>query len=485
MLELKIYLSFSLHISNNLVENFKTMSIIIIQKKAVNPMLLDDYTQGDLKKQLITMAIPVSVGFFFNTMFNVVDTFYAGKLSTEALAGMSLSFAVFFILIAIISGVSTGLSVLLSIASGRKDDNEVKVLTANGMFLIIFISIVVSIVGFIASPYLLHALGARGDTLNQGSVYVQTIYAGALFFGINFALNALLSSRGVTKPYRNFLIVGFFMNLVLDPLFIFGPFGLPRLGTFGVALATIIVQIFGTIYLLIQCKKILNITFESFSTKYYKLKAQLDILSQGFPASLNMLTIALGIFVINYFIYQFGDDSAIAGYGVAMRIEQLALLPALGLNTAALTIAGQNFGAHNYDRIKKTYKEAIKIGMLIMTLGMIVIFPLASFLIGIFNDDPRVIFEGARYLRIEFLAFNAYIILNIGLSILQAIRKPHYAIWIGVYRQLLMPLLLFNLFGTILGWGLVGIWWSVVLTTTTGALACLFFVRYELKKLEA
>jgi putative MATE family efflux protein len=448
-------------------------------------MVLDDYTKGNLKKQLITMAIPVSVGFFFNTMFNVVDTFYAGKLSTEALAGMSLSFSVFFLLIAIISGVSTGLSVLLSIASGKKDDSEAKILTANGMFLIFIISIIVSILGYFFSPMLLFALGARGETLNQGSTYVQAIYAGTIFFAFNYTLNALLSSRGVTKPYRNFLIIGFFMNLILNPLFIFGYFGLPRLGTFGVALATIIVQFVGNIYLLYECKKILNISLQSFNLKNFKIKSQFDILAQGLPASLNMITIALGIFVINYFIYQFGNDYAIAGYGVAMRIEQLALLPALGLNTAALTIAGQNFGAHNYDRIRQTYKEAIKIGIMIMTTGMIIIFPLASFLIGIFNDDPRVIFEGSRYLRIEFLAFNAYIILNIGLSILQAIRKPHYAIWIGVYRQIIMPLLLFNLFGVIFGWGLVGIWWAIIVTTSTGALACLFFVKYELGKLKS
>lgn len=448
-------------------------------------MQLDDYTKGDLKKQLITMAVPVSVGLFFNTMFNVVDTFYAGKLSTASLAGMSLSFSVFFMLIAIVSGVSTGLSALLSIASGKKNDKEVQILTANGMFLTLLISIVISVLGFFVSPLLLHVLGARGETLTQGSYYVKAIYAGAIFFGLNSALNALLSSRGVTKPYRNFLVFGFFLNLILDPILIFGPFGLPRLGTMGVALATIIVQIIGNLYLFYKCKHILNISKDIFTRKYFQFKTQFDILAQGIPASLNMLTIALGVFVINYFIYQHGDDSAIAGYGVAMRIEQLALLPALGLNTAALTIAGQNYGAQKYNRIKETYKEGLKIGMLIMTIGMALIFPFASFLIGIFNNDQKVVFEGARYLRIEFIAFNAYIILNIGLSILQAIKKPHYAIWIGIYRQLLMPFLLFNLFGSILGWGLVGIWWGIVTTTWTGAIACLFFVKYELSKLSS
>ncbi len=448
-------------------------------------MQIDDYTKGNIKKQLLTMAVPVSVGLFFNTMFNVVDTFYAGKLSTESLAGMSLSFSVFFMLIAIVSGVSTGLSALLSIASGKKDEAEIKVLTVNGMFLTLLISLIISVLGFFVSPMLLHVLGARGETLNQGTYYVKAIYAGAVFFGLNSALNALLSSRGVTKPYRNFLVFGFFLNLILDPLLIFGPFGLPRLGTLGVALATVIVQIIGNVYLFMKCKKVLNVSLAIFSKKYFQLKTQFDILAQGIPASLNMLTIALGVFVINFFIYKHGDDAAIAGYGVAMRIEQLALLPAIGLNTAALTIAGQNYGAKNYERIKETYKEGLKVGMLIMTVGMVLIFPLASFLIGIFNKDPKVVFEGARYLRIEFIAFNAYIILNIGLSILQAIKKPHYAIWIGVYRQLIMPFLLFNLFGTILGWGLIGIWWGIVTTTWTGAIACLLFVKYELSKLSS
>ncbi len=444
----------------------------------------EDYTIGNLKKQLLTMAVPVSVGLFFNTMFNVVDTYYAGRLSTSSLAGMSLSFSVFFILIAIIGGLGTGLSALLANAYGKKDEADIKALTVNGLALTLGVGVIIGIAGFIISPKLLYLLGARGETLLQGSYYVRGIYAGTLFFALNSALSAFLASRGITKPYRNYLIVGFFLNLVLDPLFIYGAFGLPRMGTFGVALATVIVQMMGNIYLTYKCIKMLDLNTSIFKRASIKLKMQLEILSQGIPASLNMLTMALGVFVINYFIYQHGDDAAIAGYGVAMRIEQLALLPAIGLNTAVVTLAGQNFGAKNYQRVKLTYTEGLKLGMIIMTVGMIVIFPLASVLIGAFNQDKKVIFEGARYLRIEFIAFNAYIILNIGLSILQAIKKPHYAIWIGLYRQIAMPLILFALFGTLFGWGLVGIWWGIVTTTWTGALACLLCVKYELKKLD-
>lgn len=446
-------------------------------------MITGDFTSGDIRKQLMTMAIPVSVGLFFNTMFNVVDTFYAGRLSTESLAGMSLSFSIFFILIAVVSGISTGLSALLSIAYGKKDFGLVRSLTSNGILLTIVISIVVTIVGVIFSPSLLRLLGAENQTLVEGSGYVRGIYAGSLFFGLNSAMNALLSSRGLTKPYRNFLIIGFVLNLILDPLFIYGPFGLPKLGTLGVALATVVVQIVGNIYLGYKCIQLLKLDIDIFDKKNYMFSVQSDILSQGIPASLNLMTIAVGIFIINYFIYQHGNDASIAGYGAAMRIEQIALLPALGLNTAAMTIAGQNFGAGLHDRVNKTYREAIKIGVIIMTVGMVLVYPLAPVLVRFFNKEHDVIFEGSRYLRIDFLAFNAYIILNVCLSILQAIKKPRYAIGIGIYRQLLMPFVLFTLLGSILGMGLVGIWIGIVATTWSAAILTLFITRYELGKI--
>lgn len=449
-------------------------------------MHIEDYTQGNLRKQILNMAIPVSVGMFFNTMFNVVDTFYAGQLSTEALAGMSLSFSVFFMLLAVTMGISTGLSALLSIAVGKRNENDIRHLTASGVFLTVVVSIVVTLIGYIFSPVLLELLGATGQTLYEGATYLRMIYVGAIFFALNGVLNALLSSRGITKPYRNFLIIGFFMNLILDPLFIFGPFGLPRLGTMGVALATVLVQFTGNIYLAYKCRKLLGLRFEQIIPRTGKPLAFIrwgtvkEILSQGIPASINLMTIALGIYVINYFIYRHGNDAAIAGYGVAMRIEQIVLLPAIGLNTAALTIAGQNFGAGNMARVKHTYHESLKIGFLIMSVGMLLVYPLADRLIGLFNDDVNVIFEGARYLRIEFIAFNAYIVLNIGLSILQAIKKPQFAVWIGVSRQLILPFVLFTLLGDVLGLGLIGIWWGIVITVWLGAAACAAIVYHYL-----
>lgn len=444
----------------------------------------DNLTQGPIRKHLLQIAIPMSIGMFFNTMFNVVDTFYAGRLGTASLAGMSVSFSVFFILTAIVSGMGTGMAALLSNAIGKQDRAKVEQITVNGLILIGAISIILSIIGFIFSPLLLGVLGAEGQAYVEGARYVRGIYAGTLFFGINAALNAMLSAHGRTKPYRNFLILGFFINLILDPLLIFGWFGLPRLGTLGVAIATVIVQLLGNLYLGCKVRHMLNVQLSVKSLNLFAPSQQLEILAQGIPSALNMLTIAIGVFVINFFIYRYGDDAATAGYGAAMRLEQLALLPALGLNAATLTLVGQNYGAGKLDRVRETYKTSMIIGIAIMTVGMVLIFPFAPFFIRLFNSDPDVIFEGVRYLRIEFIAFIAYIILNVCLSTLQGLKKPRYAVWIGVYRQLAMPLILFNFLGATLGLGLVGVWWGIVITTWTGAIGMLLLLRFEYKRVE-
>lgn len=439
-------------------------------------------TQGSIRRHMLQMAVPMSIGLFFNTMFNVVDTFYAGKLGTESLAGMSASFSVYFILNAIASGIGTGLSALLSNAIGRRDPERIESYTVNGLALTSAVSVVLTVFGLLFAPYLLAALGAEGAAYAEGARYVRGIYAGSVFFGLNTCLNALLTSRGLTKPYRNFLIFGFFLNLLLDPLFIFGWFGLPRLGTLGVAIATVICQAVGTVYLAWKVRQQLGWRPTRQSLERVALPCQLEILAQGIPASLNMLTIAIGIFVINFFIYRFGSDASIAGYGAAIRIEQIALLPALGLNAATLTLVGQNYGAGRLDRVRETFHVALKLGVGIMTVGMILIYPLAPILVGAFNDNPQVVQEGTHYLRTDFLAFNGYVILNICVSFLQGLKKPQYAIWVGIYRQLAMPVLLFSFLGSTLGLGLTGVWWGIVFTVWTGAAGLLLLARREFRR---
>lgn len=442
-----------------------------------------DLTKGSVIKHLKKIAIPASVGMFFNTMYNVVDTFYAGRISTEALAGMTISFPIFFIILALSSGIGSSTTALSAIDLGNKDHKHFHQLIFNAVISGLVISAVVVIVSPWLTPWLFSLSGAVGDEKALGVAYTRTIFYGAVFFIMNSILNGILNSQGDTKSYRNFLIIGFFLNLILDPLFIFGWFGLPKLGTVGVALATVIIQGIGTVYLIIRVLKSPLFEWVDFRKSHASVKTVNEILKQGVPASLNMATIAIGVFVINFYVIRYAPGPATIGaYGAAMRIEQIALLPALGLNIATLTIVGQNFGAKLYDRIYEVQRYAILFGVGIMVVGGIIIYPFAPGFVRFFNADPDVVEAGVTYLRIEIVAFPTYIILNILLSVMQGIKKPNFAVYIGLYRQILMPIVLFPLLASILKLPIMGVWWGIVIINWSAVVITYYANRITLYK---
>ena len=445
-------------------------------------MRANDLTNGSLPGHIRRIAIPASIGFFFNTMFNVVDSFYAGQLGTDALAGLALSFPIFFLIIAVSGGVGNGTSALSAIALGKDNNKEFHQLALNAVLLALMIGTLFGLTAPLTVEPLFRLIGASGGALQQGVSYTQTIFYGTIFFTLNFAFNGLLNSQGNTKPFRNYLVVGFFLNLILDPLFIFGWFGLPALGTRGVALATIVVQAMGSIYLLFEVSKSEAFDITLLKEARVSLKTMKELLQQGIPAALNSATIALGVFVINYFVLLYGGDTTIAAYGVSLRIEQLILLPTIGLNIAVLAIVGQNYGAGNLERIHEVRKLTTKYGVIIMSLGMVIVLLFASPLIRIFDSSPEVVDAGVTYLRIATLVFIAYIPLNISVSVLQGIKKPNFAIYIGVFRQLL-PFAIFYTLGTIFGLGVLGVWYGIVFINWLAVFISLWYTNQELKKI--
>ncbi len=296
-------------------------------------------TEGSIAHHIRHLSIPASIGMFFNTMYNVVDTFYAGQISTEALAGMTISFPIFFIILGLSSGIGNGTSALSAIALGSGKEKTFHDLAYNAVILGIIAVFMITLSSGFLIPWLFTLSGASGEAYRLGVAYTEVIFYGSAFFVYNSIVNGLLNAQGDTKSYRNFLIIGFILNLILDPLFIFGWFNLPKLGTLGVALATVIIQGIGSVYLSWRLLKSYYFRWSDFMGCRPSKATILDLVKQGVPASLNIGTIAIGIFIINYFILRFAPGPVtIAAYGASMRIEQIALLPAMGLNIAVLTI---------------------------------------------------------------------------------------------------------------------------------------------------
>lgn len=443
-----------------------------------------DLTKGNLLKHLKDIAIPASIGYLFNTLFNVIDTFYAGKLSTDALSGLTVSFPIFFIIIALSVGIGRGSTALMSIALGEKNDKHFNTYAYNAFVIGIVASIILISSSRFIVPILFDLTGSTGEAKNLGVMYTETIFYGAIFFIFNYIFNAILTAQGNTKPFRNFLVLGFFLNIILDPVLIFGWFGIPKLGTVGIALATVIIQGIGSIYLYFKAINSEAFTLKNFTFKCIQLKKIKELLEQSIPATLSMSTIALGTFVINFFILQFSGDSTIAGYGVGVRVEQLVLLPALGINVAVLSIVGQNFGGSNYQRIKDMSALAKKISITLVSLGGVLIYLLAGVIVELFNPNPEVIKAGSTYLRIEVLTLPAYAIINIVIASMQGIKKPNIAVYIGFYRQVLMPLIVFNTLGKVLGLEVLGIWWGIVIINWSAAILLIIYEKYRFNKFD-
>jgi putative MATE family efflux protein len=440
-----------------------------------------DLTTAPIPKLIRRIGIPASIGFFFNTMYNIVDTFFGGRISTQALAALSLSFPVFFLIIAFGSGISTGSTALIGSALGEKNRDRARMYGIQAVSFGIVLSVIITLLGYFLSPILFRILGAEDQYLTDALLYMRTIFYGTLFFLINNMLNAVLQAMGDTKSYRNFLIGSCLINIGLDPWFIYGGLGVPAMGIRGIALATVAVQAGGVIYLAFRVKRTGLLSGARLRDFLPKRREFIDIAAQGFPASINMLTVAAGIFVITYYAGRFGQ-TAVAAYGAAVRVEQIVLLPTIGLNVAALTLSAQNSGAKKFERVRETINTALKYGAVLMAAGGVLVFFLAPFLMTLFTDDPRVIASGKLYLRIDALVLYAYVVLFVHVAALQGMKKPLFALLIGVYRQIIAPIAVFYLLSVAAGMGAKGIWWGVCIITWSAAVIAFFYARQKMKQ---
>ncbi|HMP73837.1 MAG TPA: MATE family efflux transporter [Kiritimatiellia bacterium] len=422
------------------------------------------------------VAIPASTGYLFNTLFNITDTWYAGRLSTDALGALGLSFPVYFIVLAVASGLSTGVSTLIANALGAGRPEAAQQLATRAIAFTLAASLLLTLGGILLAQSIFHWMGADPEPARLATAYVTVIFLGAAFFNLGQVFNACLIARGDTHTYRNVLLVGVLLNLILDPWFIYGGFGLPPFGFHGIALATILIQALVCAYLFHNVRQRGLLAPLTPRNLRLTLRDTSEILSQSGPAALNMLTIGIGILVITYFLNEHGTH-AVAAYSIATRVEQIVLLPVIGLNLAVLAIVGQNNGAGRHDRARETLHVALRYGLYLLLPAFVLLLGLPRFAMALFTPDPDVIRIGTDYLRIAFLCAYAYTILFTMTAALQAIKKPNYAIWIGLYRQLLAPLILIVLLSRVFGLGVWSVWISVLFTTWSAALITVAYTR--------
>ncbi|TVR74166.1 MAG: MATE family efflux transporter [Spirochaetaceae bacterium] len=445
-----------------------------------------DITRDPIPGLIRRIAVPASLGFFFNTMFNVVDTYYAGQLSTDSLAALSLSFPIYFIMMSVAIGIQSGGGALIANALGEGDRRRAVIYQVQAITLALISTVVLAVPLYFSLPAIFRFFGAEGPVLAGGLRYMRVIVAGSVFLILANTINAGLQARGDTRSFRNLLIIMSLVNVVLDPILMFGvEVGgttiVPRLEEGGTALATVSLYALGSVYLL-RCARRAG-SFEGtvvrdFLPRWTRIR---ELIGQAAPAAMNFMVMTLGSFIINFFISRFGRDP-IAAYGTALRIEQIALLPLLGINVALATLVAQNNGAGRLDRVQDSFVRAIRYSLIVTVVVLTPVIILAPTLLRLFTDNASVVQIGRTYLYIQVLTFFSYILMNMCNSLLQGLKRPGMIVWVAVYRQVAAPFLVFPLLAITLGMEQNGVFWGLVIVNWTAAVFSYVWARSVLKQ---
>ena len=439
-------------------------------------------TSGPIGSHIRKIALPMSIGFFFNTMYNVVDSYYAGQTSTAALAAMALTFPVFFIIIAVSEGLARGASALIANAIGEADADKESALARQLFSLGVICAILITAVGLTVAEPLFRSLGATGDYLELAKGYIFPLFCGSIFFLLSSMSNSILLAHGDSKTFGKVLVAGFFLNLILDPWFLYGGFGLPAFGVPGIAWATVIIQALGGSFLFSVALRRGFVKFESFAKMMPDIRIYTDILSQGIPTSFSMMSIALGFFVTTYYLKFYGQ-AAVAAFGVGTRIEQIALLPAIGLGAAIVSIVGQNNGAGKIDRVKECMQLCVKYGFFLILAASVLIYLFATPLVRLFTPDPEVITLGTTYVRIMAMIQWAYVMTFVHTGFLQAVKRPMYGFVESVIRKIILPLGVFYIVVTLLEVHLNGFWFSMAAINVAMTIVTIIYAQSVLRKI--
>lgn len=427
-----------------------------------------DLTTGPIAGHFRTLAVPAAMGMLFSTLYNVVDVYFAGQISTDAQAGLAIGFQAFFIMMSVGFGIGSAMGALVGNALGAKDDALARRMALQGLSFGVTATLVLILAGAFAGPLLIQLVSEPGAYRDAATGYFYWLLAALPGFLLAFGGNGILQAHGDSVTMQRAMMVAFAANIGLNPLFIYGiPGLLPGMGFNGIALATIISQTGVMLFVLRAVSRLREVKGAQWADLRPDPASYRAVLVQMAPTTMAMTVMFVSGFVVQYALSQFGGH-AIAAYGIALRIEQILLLPVLGMTGALLPIAAQNFGAGHHDRVREAVWFCWKLGF-VMTIGAAPILWFGGGLaMGLFTDDAQVIAVGHSYLRVDSFLFLLYMMLFSINSLLQAFKRPIWTLWISIYRQGFGVAFFIWLLVGVMGMDVWGVWLGIGIAVSTG-----------------
>ena len=350
-------------------------------------------------RTLVSMALPMLAGTFAMNAYNLTDTWFVSRLGTLPLAAMGFTFPVVMLLRCVAFGIGFGVTTLVSHAIGRHSHDDAARLVTHGMMLILAVTAAVAAAGYLLIAPVFTALGADGGALPLIGDYMRTWYLGAVFMVLPMLGNGILISAGDSKAASGMIILGTAINVVLDPIMIFGLLGCPAMGIRGAALATIISQAVSTLWLIrLLTSKHRLLTWKRWKPGQY-LGSLRSITRFAVPSILSMVLMPISATVITRLLSEFGPE-VIAATGAASRIEMFAFMVPMALGISLTPFVSQNFGAGRIDRLREARKVTTLFALGYGGATAVAFFVAAPWMAAAFTDDPKVAATLVSYVRI-------------------------------------------------------------------------------------
>lgn len=408
-----------------------------------------------MKKLLATMSLPIMLSMLIQACYNIVDSMFVARYSQEALAAVSLAFPIQMLIIAVSVGTAVGVNSLLSRRLGEGRMEEVNQAAQHGILLALISAAVFAVFGLSAARAFANLFTTSADIASQAALYIGIVTVFCFGVFVQIVMERIMQATGNAVYNMVMQGIGALVNIILDPILIFGFFGFPAMGILGAAIATVS----GQILAMVLGARIIHkqIPFIHLGVKGFSFSWDIcrQIYSVGFPAIImqsvaSVMTLGMNMILLPY------SELAISVYSVYAKLQQFIFMPVLGMNSALIAIVGYNFGAQKKQRINQAARYSLIAAVLIMALGT-VLFQLApKWLLGMFNASEEMLAIGIPALKTISLSFVFAGVSIVLCSIFQALDDGMLSLWVSLGRQLILVLPLAWLLSQ---WGGLNVLW--------------------------
>lgn len=364
-------------------------------------MTRDRILNGNIRKVLISLALPVILGNAIQTIYQVVDTYWVSRLADGDIAVAAINFVwpMVFVTMAFGIGMNIAGTSLISQFIGQSKEKEATMVAGQLVSFSFVFSVLLAVVGLLVGRPLMTLLGAEGLIFSYGWEYIQAIFLGMPTMFVFFAFQSIKQGQGDTVTPMILSGISVVLNIFLDPLFMF----VFDMGMAGAAWATVLARAIAAVaglYLLFFKKEGISPQFRDLR---FNGKVLRDIVKIGFPAGFGQSVEGIGFMILSAFVLSFGDYT-VAAFGIGNTINSLILMPAMGIGAALATVVGQNLGADQPQRAAQAVWESMRTSVIMLSIGGIAMFFIAPYVVGIFSSEPIVLEQGTYFLRLISLS---------------------------------------------------------------------------------